>query len=199
MGENRVSIKIDNLAGKQEEIEVLRKLHNRFKSTGLYLESVFSSGLLSWVERALLDDICPDIHDWMDSAIRNLQGRLVESEREWKVKVDDAERSKKIAVQHRDEFEALYRDAKSEKDSADQLFSNELRLHSEANVMVNRLEQELEEAKDELEVLKRDYEAKVMALKARLYDIEHPEKTKTSVKLLLATDWVETPVGDVEQ
>lgn len=58
---NKLGIDARTDLSKQEEIGIIETLHDAFKGTGNYLESLFSKNIVDWVSEEIRQDFLPNV------------------------------------------------------------------------------------------------------------------------------------------
>lgn len=154
---------------KQEEIDVLKKLQEKFYGNNYYLASLFTPKFTAWCARKIMDDIGPDLYEWWEGAESD-SGR----------KLEDAKKEIERLRTEYNSFESDYNNATNNLRREMESLRTELEgMIEEKEIEANRVDL----MNDNLKELQTDYsnactknadlEAEVLKLKAHLYDLEH--------------------------
>lgn len=154
---------------KQDEMDVLKKLQEKFQGNHFYLASLFTPQFTGWCSQKIRDDVGPDLYAWWEGADSD-KGRKLEDARV------EIERLKNEYNSFEEKHNFMTNNLRKERES----LKTELEaMIDEKAIEVNRVDllvdtqRELQSNYSDACTKNEDLEAEVLKLKAHLYDLEH--------------------------
>lgn len=148
-------------ASKQEEIDLLHKVAKLFPA-GTYLASLFSEGMLAWVEECIKSDFSAELYESM----------LQERDKLWKQKSMVAHQGAEL-IRSRKQYDAMVQSYQTKVDMLETSLEN-------SKVYLIKYQDRMSLSIDEVRAERNDAKAKLMVaqtevnrLKVEMYDLTH--------------------------
>jgi len=180
-------VKTEGSLAKADENEILRTLAGAFNEHDGYCKSLFTVEFLRWVGEQIAMDLAPDMWDAfatchkergeINEEIMSLKSQVDHYKKAWQEKTDLVNAALKDNRELKQKIDAFEQDV-AELEDAREALANQEALIEELQREKTRIADECATAilaKQKIELKMRRAEETILRLKARLYDLEHPE------------------------
>lgn len=157
---------------KAQEIDILRTLVEAFSNGQSYLSSLFTTQLLNWAEEAIRNDFTVDIMD----TVHHLQAQLIVASNDYDL-LD--KRTGDLIGRLESENHNLTTELEASKKIRNDIVQQNLMERASWEQIYKERYEAYCKGQDEIHALTtqvQDLTATVLRLKAKIYDLEHPEE-----------------------